>query len=181
MKLITFVQQGQPRLGALAAHDGHERVYDLNRLEPRLPDDILAFLEAGQAALALAAAGAGGRDAGSGPGPWPQSRLKAPIPRPGKIICIGQNYLAHAQESNASAPPFPIIFAKYANTVIGHGEPIVVPAAVQKPDYEGELAVVIGTPGTQHPGSRARSTTWPATCRSTTSAPATGRTAPASG
>jgi acylpyruvate hydrolase len=73
--------------------------------------------------------------------------LRAPLARPGKIICIGQNYLAHAQESNASAPPFPIIFAKYANSVVGPGEPIVVPAAIEKPDYEGELGVVIGERG----------------------------------
>ena len=81
--------------------------------------------------------------------------LKAPIPRPGKIICIGQNYLEHAKESNASAPPFPIIFAKYANTVIAHGDPIVIPTSVQKPDYEGELAVVIGRRGRNIPEAEA--------------------------
>ena len=81
-------------------------------------------------------------------------QLKAPVPRPGKIICIGQNYLAHADESNASAPPYPIIFAKYNNTVIAHGEAIVVPPAVQKPDYEGELAVVIGKRGRRSPRRR---------------------------
>ncbi len=79
----------------------------------------------------------------------------APIPRPGKIICIGQNYLAHAHESNAGAPPFPIIFAKYNNTVIAHGDAIVVPPAVQKPDYEGELAVVIGKRGREIPEAQA--------------------------
>jgi len=154
MKLITFVQQGQPRLGALAAHNGRERVYDLNRLEPRLPDDILAFLEAGQEVLTLAqqALAAANPDQGLDPA---TVTIKAPIPRPGKIICIGQNYLAHAHESNASAPPFPIIFAKYANTVIAHGEPIVVPAVVQKPDYEGELGVVIGKRGRNIPEAEA--------------------------
>ena len=85
----------------------------------------------------------------------PQSDSQAPIPRPGKIICIGQNYLAHAQESNADAPPFPIIFAKFANTVIGPGDPIVIPSAVQKPDYEGELAVVIGRRGRNIPEASA--------------------------
>jgi hypothetical protein len=54
MKLITFVHKGQYRLGALLTIEGHERVFDLNRLEPRLPADVLAFLEAGQTALALA-------------------------------------------------------------------------------------------------------------------------------
>ena len=154
MRLITYAHAGQQRLGALASPGGYERVYDLNRLEPRLPADMLAFLEAGQPALVLArqALAAALPEQGIEPA---AVQLKAPIPRPGKIICIGQNYLAHAQESNASAPPFPIIFAKFANTVIGPGETIVVPAAVQKPDYEGELAVVIGRPGRNIPEASA--------------------------
>jgi 2-keto-4-pentenoate hydratase/2-oxohepta-3-ene-1,7-dioic acid hydratase in catechol pathway len=154
MKLVTFVHERQLRLGALLALAGHERVYDLNRLEPQLPDDIRAFLEADQAALILAqeALAAASPDQGLDPA---RVTIKAPIPRPGKIICIGQNYLAHAHESNAAAPPFPIIFAKYANTVIGHREPIVIPSSVQRPDYEGELAVVIGRRGRNIPASDA--------------------------
>lgn len=154
MRLITFVHEGQLRLGALATLDGRERVFDLNRLDARLPDEILAFLEAGQAALTLAqqALAAATSDQGLEPG---DVKFKAPIPRPGKIICSGQNYLAHAQESNASAPPFPIIFAKYANTVIGHRDPIVIPRSVLKPDYEGELAVVIGRRGRNIPEANA--------------------------
>ena len=146
MKLITYLYQGRTRLGALVTVAGDERVFDLSDLDPRLPADMLAFLEAGkpahklaQAALAVASPGKALALA--------DVTLRAPIPRPGKIICIGQNYLEHAQESNACAPPFPIIFAKYANTVIAHGEPIVIPTAVQQPDYEGELAVVIGRRG----------------------------------
>lgn len=77
------------------------------------------------------------------------------MPCPRKIICIGQNYLAHAQESNASAPPFPIIFAKFANTVIAHGESIRLPASIEKPDYEGELGVVIGRRGRDIPEAEA--------------------------
>jgi len=143
MKLITFVYKGQTRLGALVADAAGERVLDLNHLDSRLPADMLAFLEAGSPAMALAR----GAVAAASPDqslPLAEVTLKAPLPRPGKIICIGVNYLEHAHESNASAPPFPVIFAKFANAVIGHGEPIVIPAAVEKPDYEGELAVVIG-------------------------------------
>jgi len=154
MKLITFVHDSQSRLGALLATEGGERVYDLNRLDPRLPVDMVAFLEAGQAALTLArqVLADAAPDQGLDPA---EITIKAPIPRPGKIICIGQNYLAHAHESNASAPPFPIIFAKYANSVIGHLEPIVIPRAVQQPDYEGELAVVIGRRGCRIPEAEA--------------------------
>jgi acylpyruvate hydrolase len=156
MKLITFTSrdQSETRLGAVVADTEGERVHDLNHLDSRLPADMLAFVEAGAPALALA------QQALAGASPEHAVRLadvtlKAPIPRPGKIIAIGQNYLAHAQESNAGAPPFPIIFAKFANSVIGHGEPIVIPKAVQKPDYEGELAVVIGRRGRNIPEAEA--------------------------
>ena len=157
MKLVTFTHRDSTagdRLGALVTSELGERVYDLNELDPRLPADILAFLEAGSEALMLAeaAVAAAAPDRSLDPATL---QLKAPVPRPGKIICIGQNYLAHAHESNASAPPYPIIFAKYNNTVIAHGEAIVVPPAVQKPDYEGELAVVIGKRGREIPEEQA--------------------------
>jgi acylpyruvate hydrolase len=129
-------------------------VYDLNHLDSRLPADMLGFLRAGKPAHLLAQQAAAAVSADQGLA-LADVILKAPIPQPGKIICIGQNYLAHAQESNASASPFPIIFAKYANTVIAHGEPIVIPAAVEKPDYEGELAVVIGKRGRNIPEAEA--------------------------
>jgi len=150
MRLITFLHESQTCLGALIATDQGHRLYDLNRLEPRLPPDMLAFLEAGEAALTLAqqALAAATPDQGLD---VDEVTIKAPLQRPGKIICIGQNYLAHAHESNADAPPFPIIFAKFANAIIGHGEPIVIPKAVQKPDYEGELAAVIGRRGRNIP------------------------------
>lgn len=154
MKLITFVYASQARLGALVAGADGNRVLDLHQLNPRIPTNMIAFLEAGPAALALAqqALAAATPDQGLD---LTEVTLKAPIPKPSKIICIGQNYLAHAHESNASAPPFPIIFAKYANTVIAHGEPITIPSSVQKPDYEGELAVVIGRRGYRIPEAEA--------------------------
>jgi acylpyruvate hydrolase len=154
MKLVTFLRGDQTRLGVLVASAGGERVYDLNHLDSRLPADMLGFLRAGKPAHLLAQQAAAAVSADQGLA-LADVILKAPIPQPGKIICIGQNYLAHAQESNASASPFPIIFAKYANTVIAHGEPIVIPAAVEKPDYEGELAVVIGKRGRNIPEAEA--------------------------
>jgi 2-keto-4-pentenoate hydratase/2-oxohepta-3-ene-1,7-dioic acid hydratase in catechol pathway len=154
MKLITYDHKGQTDLGALVAGADGEAVFSLHHLNPRLPSDMIAFLEAGKPALALAQQAVAAASPAQGL-PVAAVTLKAPIPRPGKIIAIGQNYLAHAQESNASAPPFPIIFAKYANSVIGPGQPIVIPAAVQKPDYEGELAVVIGRRGRNIPEAEA--------------------------
>jgi len=68
----------------------------------------------------------------------------APVPRPGKIICIGLNYRDHAAESNMPIPEKPVMFSKFSNCVIAPGEPVVVPATSRQVDYEAELAVVIG-------------------------------------
>jgi len=68
----------------------------------------------------------------------------APIPRPGKIICIGLNYRNHAIESGMEIPKSPIIFSKFSNCAIGSNETILLPEGSEQVDYEAELAVVIG-------------------------------------
>ncbi len=68
----------------------------------------------------------------------------APVPRPGKLICIGLNYRDHAAESNMPIPERPVVFSKFSTAVIAPGEPVVLPATSQQVDYEAELAVVIG-------------------------------------
>jgi 2-keto-4-pentenoate hydratase/2-oxohepta-3-ene-1,7-dioic acid hydratase in catechol pathway len=67
-----------------------------------------------------------------------------PIERPGKIVCVGLNYRDHAEEQGVPLPEAPLLFAKWQNTLIGPGEPIVIPPIVTKCDYEAELGVVIG-------------------------------------
>jgi len=67
------------------------------------------------------------------------------IGRPGKIVCVGLNYLDHAQEGGMELPKAPLLFAKWPNTLIGDGEPIVLPPEATEVDYEAELGVVIGT------------------------------------
>jgi 2-keto-4-pentenoate hydratase/2-oxohepta-3-ene-1,7-dioic acid hydratase in catechol pathway len=67
-----------------------------------------------------------------------------PIPRPGKIVCVGLNYRDHAEEQGVDLPEAPLFFAKYTTALIGPGEPIVIPPVVTKCDYEAELGVVIG-------------------------------------
>jgi 5-carboxymethyl-2-hydroxymuconate isomerase len=68
-----------------------------------------------------------------------------PIERPSKIVCVGLNYRDHAEEQGAPLPEAPLLFAKWQNTLIGPGDPIVIPPLVTKCDYEAELGVVIGT------------------------------------
>jgi 2-keto-4-pentenoate hydratase/2-oxohepta-3-ene-1,7-dioic acid hydratase in catechol pathway len=67
------------------------------------------------------------------------------ITRPGKIVCVGLNYHDHAEEGGQELPKAPLLFAKWPNTLIGDGEPIVLPEESEQVDYEAELGVVIGT------------------------------------
>ena len=68
-----------------------------------------------------------------------------PLERPGKILCVGLNYRAHAEEQGARLPERPLLFAKWPTALSGPGDPIVLPAITSEVDYEGELGVVIGT------------------------------------
>jgi 2-keto-4-pentenoate hydratase/2-oxohepta-3-ene-1,7-dioic acid hydratase in catechol pathway len=78
------------------------------------------------------------------PVPLDQVRLLPPVPNPDKILCIGLNYRDHAEETGMPAPPAPIVFAKFRNSLVGAADPIVLPEASDAVDYEAELAVVIG-------------------------------------
>lgn len=71
-------------------------------------------------------------------------RLDAPVPRPGKVICIGFNYRDHAHEAAFEIPAEPPLFSKFADSVIGPGATVRVPPQTAQADYEAELAVVIG-------------------------------------
>ncbi len=144
MRLVTFLSHDHPRLGALRSDSSGDTVIDLNRVDLRLPADLVTFLEAGPAARALAEKAVAGAPAAA-THPLAAVTLKAPILRPGKIICIGLNYSDHAAEAGHQVPDYPAVFAKFANTVIGPGEPIILPAeAPNEVDYEAELAIVIG-------------------------------------
>jgi len=79
--------------------------------------------------------------------PLSSLNLMAPIPRPPKLICVGLNYRDHAIESGMAIPTIPVIFNKCSNSVIAPGEPVVLPKNSEKPDYEAELAFVIGKSG----------------------------------
>ena len=79
----------------------------------------------------------------------------APVPRPGKLVCIGLNYRDHAEESGLAVPKAPVIFSKFSSCVIAPGEPIIIPPSSEKVDYEAELAVVIGRRATRVGADRA--------------------------
>lgn len=111
------------------------------RLDDVTADITGAFLSADGIARAAAAQQAGElpvwEDAES-------ERVGAPIARPEAVICIGQNYAAHAAESGAEAPTTPIVFFKHPNTVVGPHDDVPIPPRATKVDWEVELGVVIG-------------------------------------
>jgi acylpyruvate hydrolase len=68
------------------------------------------------------------------------------VPRPGKVICVGQNYRAHIAEQGLQPPPYPTLFAKFASALAGARDHIVLPLSSSRVDWEVELAVVVGWP-----------------------------------
>jgi 2-keto-4-pentenoate hydratase/2-oxohepta-3-ene-1,7-dioic acid hydratase in catechol pathway len=106
---------------------------------------------------ALAAITAGVTDAGK-PGAYPgykldEVRLHAPLPNPPRVFAIGLNYHDHAIESKMALPKVPVVFFKMTTAIIGPGESIVLPENSTQPDYEAELAFVIGKGGYRIPAS----------------------------
>ncbi len=82
-------------------------------------------------------------------------RLLPPFPRPGKVICVGLNYAPHVAESRRELPEYPVLFTKFASSLIGPFDPIVKPGESEQLDYEGELAVIIGKPARRVARARA--------------------------
>jgi acylpyruvate hydrolase len=105
-------------------------------------ESVRGILERGPDPWATLAASAAAR--GDDAIPLGAIRLLAPIPDPDKILCIGLNYRDHAEETGMPAPPAPIVFAKFRNSLIGPADPVVLPDAIDAVDYEAELAVVVG-------------------------------------
>jgi 2-keto-4-pentenoate hydratase/2-oxohepta-3-ene-1,7-dioic acid hydratase in catechol pathway len=138
--LCTFRTNGEPLLGAETARG----IVDLHAVDPALPPTVRALLAAGPDALTGARRAL---DAARDEHVVPRRAvtLLPPVPDPSKIVCIGLNYRDHAAEVGMALPEHVTVFAKWPNTLIGDGAPIVIPAESHRVDYEAELAFVIGT------------------------------------
>jgi 2-keto-4-pentenoate hydratase/2-oxohepta-3-ene-1,7-dioic acid hydratase in catechol pathway len=149
MRLVTFRDGSGTRIGAL---DEAGAVLDLAAADAALPRDMLELIRGGAAALAAARAAAAKAPIAEG------ATILAPIPRPAKnVFCVGKNYHEHAKEFANSGfdatakevvPEAPVVFSKPPTSVSGPHDPI--PSyldASASTDYEGEIAVVIGTGG----------------------------------
>jgi 2-keto-4-pentenoate hydratase/2-oxohepta-3-ene-1,7-dioic acid hydratase in catechol pathway len=127
VKAVRFIgEDGTARLGALEG----DLVHDAGPL--------------GDAGFVPSPEGWARVSAADGPArPLSELALLHPV-LPGKIIGIGLNYRAHAAESDLEPPDVPVVFAKFSSSLIGPGQPIVVPREETRPDWEGEVAVIIG-------------------------------------
>ncbi len=141
MKLVTFDPGNSPRIGVWL--ETQNVILDLSLARPELPRTMLAFLEAGEPALQSARA-ALVSPLPAALVPYNPAMLRAPIPRPGKLLCMGHNYLDHTASSPGELPEFPNLFLKASSSVTGPGSPVLLTGASQAVDYEGEFCFVIG-------------------------------------
>lgn len=148
MRLVTFQTGTGPRVGVVVK----DRVVDLHATDPSLPRSLKQLLAAPPDVRTRAAETAARTDAVNHA--FAECRFLPPIPDPGKILCIGLNYADHAREGGKAIPNEPVLFAKFPNTLIGHGDPIKLPRVATKVDYEAELVIVIGRRGKHIPNDR---------------------------
>jgi len=175
LRLVTFIPSTDPDAGlARAGAIVEDNVYDL----PALGSDTLSAQElcsvpgilgsddALKAARDIAQAAAAGEAPDGTWWPMVDVKLTAPVPCPGKLLALAGNYAEHIMESTSkklqgtgvteSDRATPRVFMKPpANTVCGHGDPIIVGSNAQFVDWEAELGVVIGKPGKNIPGDQA--------------------------
>lgn len=154
MKLLTYIEQGEPRF-AVKTEQGVMDVLEALKSTQRqgaaaYPASVTEAIAGGQEAAARLrqlAQEAAAHDAADG-AVWKDESALAFAPcvtQPGKIVCVGLNYRKHAEETKAEIPAYPILFNKFNNALTGHGNDVQLPARVSdKVDYEAELAIVIG-------------------------------------
>ncbi|MDX1710697.1 MAG: fumarylacetoacetate hydrolase family protein [Rhodovibrionaceae bacterium] len=137
MRLVSFEKDGHPAPGL---HIG-SAVIDLVAAHPGLAHDWPGILAAGRLEEIRAFADDAPVDVRL---PVDEVRLSAPIADPPKILCVGLNYGAHAEEAGMPVPEHPIFFIRFASSVVGSNRALVCPKASTQFDYEAEMAVVIG-------------------------------------
>jgi 2-keto-4-pentenoate hydratase/2-oxohepta-3-ene-1,7-dioic acid hydratase in catechol pathway len=145
MRLSTILTPHGPRVAVPVG----DHYVDLHATDSGLPACIKDLLAASPAIRQAAAAAAASPTAVKYAA---QSvKLLPPVPNPGKILCVGLNYRDHAIEGGKAIPTEPVLFCKYENTLVAHGDPIQLPKVAEKVDYEAELVIVIGKKGRHIP------------------------------
>jgi len=138
MRFASVLHDGEPRVVAYV--DGVPRIVEGSR-------------ELGRETDAEWLASAPGR---LGPEVEEASLVRRPtVPVPARIVCLGLNYRAHVEETGRELPEYPVLFVKWASSLVAAGEEVALPPESHQVDYEGELAVVIGRRGRRIPRERA--------------------------
>lgn len=146
MRFVSFIGNGHPSYG-LVHGDG---VFDLGvRLGSVLPD-LRSYLLARSLGLAPELPKPNSVDFGCG-----EFAYAPVLSNPDKILCVGLNYEDHRKETGRPEAAYPAIFTRFADTLIGHEQPIALPPVSSALDYEGELAVIIGRSGFRVPEGQA--------------------------
>ncbi|MCE9667868.1 fumarylacetoacetate hydrolase family protein [Myxococcus stipitatus] len=150
MRIASILVKDGPALGVRTPRG----MVNATALDPTVGDCLRALLGRGPAALAAL----GRRVAEATPLPVlaeTEFRYRPLVPEPGKFLCLGLNYVAHAAEATYEPPRHPVVFSRVSSGLLAHGEPLVVPTCSSQLDYEAELAVVVGRPGRHIPKERA--------------------------
>ena len=137
MRLMTYGHEGREHVGV---RNG-DRAISVASVDAALPTTLVGLLASG----ALGTLAAKLAEFGSEGVAIREVEYRPLIPNPGKIICIGRNYAAHAAEGGAETPTFPEVFYRGATSLVAHQGVIVRPKCSDKLDYEGEFVVVIGS------------------------------------
>jgi acylpyruvate hydrolase len=141
MKIVAFEGQGGPHLGVVEG----DQVVDLQAVDSKIPSELGEWLAKNNGDTKQLAAIAKGAPA-SARKPLGAIKYKLPVGRPGKIICLGLNYLEHVKEGSQrdNIPKFPTVFFRGLTSMVAHGEPIIRPKVSETLDYEAELILVVG-------------------------------------
>jgi acylpyruvate hydrolase len=137
MRFVTFKRSGELCVGVVSGDD----IVDLSAIAPEAPKSLKAVIASGipaDLASKVEAAPARARI------PLAGAPLAAPIPDPGKLMCVGLNYHDHAEETGQAVPNYPPLFLRAISSMAGPGEPMIVPKVSEQLDFEAELTVVIG-------------------------------------
>lgn len=143
MRFATYLRDGHARLGLMV----EDQLIDLNDAQPQVPSELRAALEQG---VDLLAAGSAAQTRGATGQPLSTLSLAPLIPEPGKVICLGLNYIDHAKEGGRDRPEYPWFFLRGKSSLLAHGQPACLPTVSEKFDYEAELALVIGSRVPRH-------------------------------
>jgi len=136
MRLLTFSHDGCDQVGVRRDN----QVIPVSSIAPELPESVLGLLAGGQLDALQSKVDSYDGDTTA----VDDIEYQILIPRPGKIICIGRNYAAHAEEGGAETPTFPEVFFRGPTSLVPHQGAIVRPKCSEMLDFEGEIALVIG-------------------------------------